>query len=70
MFEIYFNLLLAPPHLNQKNADGQTMLASTLIPQPHSMTHDPLEEDVNMSFGRFVYSMCIEDCILLLNTSL
>ncbi|KAF5479689.1 hypothetical protein F2P56_000489 [Juglans regia] len=35
----------------EKNADGQTMLASTLIPQPHSMTHDPLEEDVNMSFG-------------------
>ncbi|PRQ54047.1 hypothetical protein RchiOBHm_Chr2g0173241 [Rosa chinensis] len=35
----------------EKNADGQTMLASTLIPQPHSMTHAPLEEDVNMSFG-------------------
>ncbi|PRQ54048.1 putative vesicle tethering protein Uso1/P115-like, head [Rosa chinensis] len=27
------------------------MLTSTLIPQPHSMTHAPLEEDVNMSFG-------------------
>ncbi|CAM8902058.1 unnamed protein product [Rhodiola kirilowii] len=35
----------------EKNAEGQTMLASTLIPQPHSMTHAPLEEDVNMSFG-------------------
>ncbi|KAA8520857.1 hypothetical protein F0562_011530 [Nyssa sinensis] len=35
----------------EKNSDGQTMLASTLIPQPQSMTHAPLEEDVNMSFG-------------------
>ncbi|KAJ7970756.1 Golgin candidate 6 [Quillaja saponaria] len=35
----------------EKNVDGQTMLASTLIPQPYSMTHAPLEEDVNMSFG-------------------
>ncbi|KAB1211701.1 Golgin candidate 6 [Morella rubra] len=35
----------------EKNTDGQTMLASTLIPQPHSLTHAPLEEDVNMSFG-------------------
>ncbi|KAK4596799.1 hypothetical protein RGQ29_014724 [Quercus rubra] len=35
----------------EKNFDGQTMLASTLIPQPHSMTHAPFEEDVNMSFG-------------------
>ncbi|KAF2308444.1 hypothetical protein GH714_009680 [Hevea brasiliensis] len=35
----------------EKNSDGQTMLASTLIPQPHSMTHAPIEEDVNMSFG-------------------
>lgn len=43
-----------PPHLKQQNSDGQKMLASTLIPQPHSMTHAPLEEDVNMSFGRFV----------------
>ncbi|XP_021813080.1 golgin candidate 6 isoform X2 [Prunus avium] len=34
-----------------KNADGQTMLASTLIPQPHSMAHAPVEEDVHMSFG-------------------
>ncbi|KAF5740417.1 golgin candidate 6 isoform X1 [Tripterygium wilfordii] len=33
------------------NIDGQTMLASTLIPQPHLMTHAPIEEDVNMSFG-------------------
>lgn len=31
------------------------MLASTLIPQPYSMTHAPLEDDVNMSFGRLVY---------------
>ncbi|XP_030959643.1 golgin candidate 6-like isoform X2 [Quercus lobata] len=35
----------------EKNFDGQTMLASTLIPQPYSMTHAPFEEDVNMSFG-------------------
>ncbi|XP_061357524.1 golgin candidate 6-like isoform X2 [Gastrolobium bilobum] len=35
----------------EKNADGQSMLASTLIPQPYSMTNAPLEEDVNMSFG-------------------
>ncbi|TKY63193.1 Golgin candidate 6 [Spatholobus suberectus] len=35
----------------EKNADGQSMLASTLIPQPYSMNHAPLEEDVNMSFG-------------------
>jgi hypothetical protein len=39
----------------QRNSDGQTMLASTLIPQPYSMTHAPIEEDVRMSFGRFVY---------------
>lgn len=30
------------------------MLASTLIPQPYPMNRAPLEEDVNMSFGRFV----------------
>ncbi|KAH9791005.1 Golgin candidate 6 [Citrus sinensis] len=35
----------------EKNPDGQTMLTSTLIPQPQSMSHAPLEEDVNMSFG-------------------
>ncbi|GFZ01349.1 golgin Putative 6 [Actinidia rufa] len=35
----------------EKNPDGQTMLASTLIPQPQSMTNAPPEEDVNMSFG-------------------
>ncbi|PWA87641.1 Armadillo-like helical [Artemisia annua] len=35
----------------EQNADGQSMLASTLIPQPLSMTHAPFEEDVNMSFG-------------------
>ncbi|KAL4369524.1 hypothetical protein GQ457_05G010830 [Hibiscus cannabinus] len=35
----------------EKNMDGQSLLASTLIPQPLSMTHAPLEEDVNMSFG-------------------
>ncbi|XVE84048.1 hypothetical protein DITRI_Ditri16bG0137600 [Diplodiscus trichospermus] len=35
----------------EKNMDGQAMLASTLIPQPNSMTHAPFEEDVNMSFG-------------------
>ncbi|KAJ4961965.1 hypothetical protein NE237_021875 [Protea cynaroides] len=33
------------------NADGQAMLASTMIPQPQSMTHAPLEDDVKMSFG-------------------
>ncbi|KAK2984564.1 hypothetical protein RJ640_018942 [Escallonia rubra] len=33
------------------NSDGQKMLASTLIPQPQSMTHAPPEEDVKMSFG-------------------
>ncbi|KAK7265981.1 hypothetical protein RIF29_18618 [Crotalaria pallida] len=35
----------------EKNGDGQSMLASTLIPQPYSMNHAPLEEDVSMSFG-------------------
>ncbi|XP_024986690.1 golgin candidate 6-like [Cynara cardunculus var. scolymus] len=35
----------------EENTDGQKILASTLIPQPFSMTHAPLEEDVNMSFG-------------------
>lgn len=35
----------------EKNIDGQTMLASTLIPQPHSINNAPLEDDVNMSFG-------------------
>ncbi|GKV07811.1 hypothetical protein SLEP1_g19529 [Rubroshorea leprosula] len=38
----------------EKNADGQTMLASTLIPQPNSMVHSPLEDDVNLSFGRML----------------
>ncbi|KAM7278631.1 hypothetical protein ACFE04_005765 [Oxalis oulophora] len=35
----------------EKNTDGQIMLASTLIPQPHSMTHATFEEDIGMSFG-------------------
>ncbi|CAJ1792502.1 unnamed protein product [Sphenostylis stenocarpa] len=35
----------------EKNVDGQSMLASTLIPQPFCMNDAPLEEDVNMSFG-------------------
>ncbi|KAK1367535.1 Golgin candidate 6 [Heracleum sosnowskyi] len=35
----------------EKNPDGQIMLASTLIPQPHLMAHAPHEEDVDMSFG-------------------
>ncbi|XP_027358581.1 golgin candidate 6 isoform X2 [Abrus precatorius] len=35
----------------KKNADGQSMLASTLIPQPYSLNHALLEEDVVMSFG-------------------
>ena len=41
--------------LEQQNADGQSMLASTLIPQPLSMTHAPFEEDVNMTFGRYTF---------------
>ncbi|KAL3818033.1 hypothetical protein ACJIZ3_003938 [Penstemon smallii] len=44
----------------EKNPDGQTMLASTLIPQPYSMSNAPLEEDVNMSFG----SMLLHGLIL------
>ncbi|KAK6137413.1 hypothetical protein DH2020_028836 [Rehmannia glutinosa] len=44
----------------EKNPDGQTMLASTLIPQPHSFLNAPLEEDVNMSFG----SMLLHGLIL------
>ncbi|KAG8637671.1 hypothetical protein MANES_15G151800v8 [Manihot esculenta] len=35
----------------ERNSDNQTMLASTLIPQPHSMNDAPIEEDINMSFG-------------------
>ncbi|KAK1408279.1 hypothetical protein QVD17_39918 [Tagetes erecta] len=35
----------------EENTDGQKLLASTLTPQPLSMTHAPFEEDVNMSFG-------------------
>ncbi|PWA96340.1 golgin candidate 6 [Artemisia annua] len=35
----------------EQNNDGQKMLASTLIPQPMSMTNARFEEDVNMSFG-------------------
>ncbi|KAK4488313.1 hypothetical protein RD792_004069 [Penstemon davidsonii] len=35
----------------EKNPDGQTMLASTLTPQPHSIIKAPFEDDVNMSFG-------------------
>ncbi|PWA94816.1 Armadillo-like helical (mitochondrion) [Artemisia annua] len=35
----------------EQNNDGQKMLASTLIPQPTSMTNARFEEDVNMSFG-------------------
>ncbi|KAI4311753.1 hypothetical protein MLD38_036626 [Melastoma candidum] len=35
----------------ENNADGQAMLASTLIPQPQTMMLSPLEEDVHMSFG-------------------
>ncbi|RZC49433.1 hypothetical protein C5167_017865 [Papaver somniferum] len=34
----------------EKNSDGQGLLASTMIPQPQSMSHTPLE-DINMSFG-------------------
>lgn len=55
--------------LNQKNSDGQTMLASTLIPQPQSMIHAPLEEDVNMSFGRLIHKCILHcSCGVLLNT--
>ncbi|KAL1834785.1 hypothetical protein ACET3Z_004436 [Daucus carota] len=35
----------------ENNPDGQMMLVSTLIPQPHQAAHFPHEEDVNMSFG-------------------
>ncbi|KAK7381438.1 hypothetical protein VNO78_34128 [Psophocarpus tetragonolobus] len=35
----------------EKNADGQSMLVATLIPQPYSMNDAFVEEDVNMSFG-------------------
>ncbi|KAK1438600.1 hypothetical protein QVD17_04409 [Tagetes erecta] len=35
----------------EQNSDGQKMLASTLIPQPMSITNARFEEDVNMSFG-------------------
>ncbi|CAH1443493.1 unnamed protein product [Lactuca virosa] len=35
----------------EKNSDGQKMLASTLIPQPMSITNARFEEDINMSFG-------------------
>ncbi|KAL6549937.1 Golgin candidate 6 [Orobanche minor] len=35
----------------ERNPDGQTMLVSTLIPQPGSFLNAPLEEDVHMSFG-------------------
>ncbi|XP_042002923.1 golgin candidate 6-like [Salvia splendens] len=44
----------------EKNPDGQTMLASTLIPQPHSIINSEFEEDVNMSFG----SMLLHGLIL------
>ncbi|XP_048618058.1 golgin candidate 6 isoform X1 [Brassica napus] len=43
----------------EKNREGQTMLASTLIPQPHPTTRDPLEDDVNMSFGSVCISMLL-----------
>nr|GEX16226.1 golgin candidate 6 [Tanacetum cinerariifolium] len=36
--------------VKQQNADGQSIPASTVIPQPFLMTHAPFEEDVNMSF--------------------
>uniref|UniRef100_A0A1J3J480 Golgin candidate 6 n=1 Tax=Noccaea caerulescens TaxID=107243 RepID=A0A1J3J480_NOCCA len=35
----------------EKNLEGQTMLASTLIPQRYPTARDALEDDVNMSFG-------------------
>ncbi|KAL8153592.1 hypothetical protein V2J09_011352 [Rumex salicifolius] len=35
----------------EKYPDGQTMLACTLIPQPHSTNYDNLEEEMSMSFG-------------------
>ncbi|KAL8543594.1 hypothetical protein ACS0TY_004241 [Phlomoides rotata] len=44
----------------EKNPEGQTMLASTLIPQPQSVFNTPLEEDVHMSFG----SMLLHGLIL------
>lgn len=53
-FGVYFYLLSQFTYLEQKNPDGQTMLASTLIPQPHSINHTPHDEETNMSFGRWV----------------
>ncbi|VFQ68032.1 unnamed protein product [Cuscuta campestris] len=35
----------------EENPEGQTMLASKLIPQPVSTLYAPTEEDVNMTFG-------------------
>ncbi|KAM3252223.1 golgin candidate 6-like isoform X1 [Capsicum annuum] len=35
----------------QRNPGGETMLASTLILEPHSMIHAPSEKQINMSFG-------------------
>ncbi|XP_010555945.1 PREDICTED: golgin candidate 6-like isoform X2 [Tarenaya hassleriana] len=43
----------------EKNPDGQAMLASTLIPLPHSAAQDPLEDDVNISFGSMLlHGLC------------
>ncbi|CAI9099200.1 OLC1v1035985C1 [Oldenlandia corymbosa var. corymbosa] len=44
----YLSVILALKH---KNPDGQKLLASTLTPQPQSMTYAPYEDDVHMSFG-------------------
>ncbi|CAN8266192.1 unnamed protein product [Cochlearia groenlandica] len=38
----------------EKNREGQTMLASTLIPEPHPNARDPLDDDVNTSYGSMV----------------
>ncbi|KAF9610336.1 hypothetical protein IFM89_022006 [Coptis chinensis] len=35
----------------EKNTNGKAMLASTIIPQPHSGIRDPLDEDIKMLVG-------------------
>ncbi|KAK1312525.1 Golgin candidate 6 [Acorus calamus] len=35
----------------ENNIDGQTMLASTMTPQPYSLSHAIVQDDSNLSFG-------------------
>ncbi|CAI9260336.1 unnamed protein product [Lactuca saligna] len=44
-------VIIGPPGLVKKNSDGQKMLASTLIPQPMSITNAGFKEDIKVSFG-------------------